>query len=137
MNKLYGIKFGYAFLLFFPHFSRSLSIVPYWCNANSTTTLHFNMVNADPDNIFLAIVKMQVYYINHYIDKNQIITKHQTDIDVKMEPLTRLIINTRLKSKIECDEYVKKLAVDIIAHYALGNPENGQVRTCLCIPPFN
>ncbi|XP_055325490.1 cilia- and flagella-associated protein 206 [Sitodiplosis mosellana] len=44
-----------------------------------------------------------------------------------MEPLTRLIINTRLKSKIDCDEYVKKLAVDIIAHYALGNSENGQV----------
>lgn len=70
---------------------------------------------------------MQVYYINHSIDKNQIIAKHQNDMREKMEPLTRLIINTRLKSKTECDEYVKKLAVDIIAHYALGNAENDQV----------
>ncbi|XP_031633398.1 cilia- and flagella-associated protein 206 [Contarinia nasturtii] len=82
---------------------------------------------SDPDSIFVAIIKMQIYYIDHYIDKSRIITKHQATMNAKMEPLTRLIINTRLKSKSECDEYVKKLAVDIIAHYGLGNPENGQV----------
>lgn len=70
---------------------------------------------------------MQVYYINNSIDKIQIIAKHQNDMREKMKPLTRLIINTRLKSKTECDEYVKKLAVDIIAQYALGNAENDQV----------
>lgn len=70
---------------------------------------------------------MQVYYIDNYIDKNRIIAKHQAAMNAKMEPLTRLIINTRLKSKTECDEYMKKLSVDIIAHFALGNPENGQV----------
>lgn len=70
---------------------------------------------------------MQVYYINNIIDKNRIIAKHQSNMDAKMKPLTRLIIDSRLKSKKECDEYVKKLAVDIIAYYALGNPENTQV----------
>lgn len=97
-----------------------------------------------PDSLFVGIVKMQVYYINHYIDKRQIIAKHQTSMNEKMEPLTRLIINTRLKSKKECDEYLKKLAVDIIAHYALGNPEtSAQVCQfvsvcfmCVCVCAF-
>lgn len=71
---------------------------------------------------------MQMYYIDHYIDKHRIIAKHHADMEEKMKPLSRLIINTSLKSKNECDEYVKKLAVDIIAFYALGNPENAQVR---------
>lgn len=71
---------------------------------------------------------MQMYYIDHYIDKHRIIAKHRADMEEKMKPLSRLIINTSLKSKNECDEYVKKLAVDIIAFYALGNPENAQVR---------
>lgn len=87
-----------------------------------------NGVDTDPDNLFVAIVKLQVYYMDHYIDKNRIIAKHQTEMNEKMEPLTRQIINTRLKSKTECDEYMKKLAVDIIAHYALGNPGQSQVR---------
>lgn len=65
--------------------------------------------------------------MNNYINKNQIIEKHRNDLDKKMRPLTRSIINTQLKSKKECDEYMKKLAVDIIAHYALGSPENAQV----------
>lgn len=85
------------------------------------------MVDADPDNLFVAIVKMQIYYIDHHIDKHRIIAQHQHDLDGKMQPLFRSIIETRLKSKKECDEYVKMLAVDIIAHYALGNPENTQV----------
>lgn len=75
----------------------------------------------------MAIVKMQVFYMNNFIEKNRIIAKHQSDMNEKMRPLTELIINTRLKSKTECDDYVKKLAVDIIAYYALGNPENAQV----------
>lgn len=81
----------------------------------------------DPDNLFIAIVKMQVYYMNSYIDKNRIVEKHRMGLDEKMRPLTRSIISTQLKSKKECDEYMKKLAVDIIAHYALGSPENAQV----------
>lgn len=87
------------------------------------------MVATDPDNLFVAIVKIQVYYIDHFIDKHRIIAQHQHDSDEKMRPLSRSIIETRLKSKAECDEYVKMLAVDIIAHYALGNPENAQVLT--------
>lgn len=81
----------------------------------------------DSDNLFIAIVKMQVYYMNNYIDKNRIAEKHRLELNEKMRPLTRAIINTQLKSKKECDEYMKKLAVDIIAHYALGSPENAQV----------
>lgn len=81
----------------------------------------------DPDNLFVATVKMQIYYMDHYIDKNRIIEKHRNEFDEKMRPLTRSIINTQLKSKKECDEYMKKLAVDIIARYALGSPENSQV----------
>lgn len=70
---------------------------------------------------------MQVYYINNSIDKTQIVAKHQNEMREKMKPLTRSIIDTRLKSKTECDEYVKKLAVDIIAQSALGNAKNEQV----------
>lgn len=70
---------------------------------------------------------MQVYYMNHYIDKNRIIEKQRIVLDDKMRPLTRSIINTQIKLKKECDEYMKKIAVDIIAHYALGCPENVQV----------
>lgn len=65
--------------------------------------------------------------MDHFIDKNRIIEKHRSGQDEKMRPLTRSIINTQLKSKKECDEYMKKLAVDIIAHYGLGSPENTQV----------
>lgn len=65
--------------------------------------------------------------MTNYIDKNRIIEKHRNNLDEKMRPLTRSIINTQLKSKKECDEYMKKLAVDIIAHYALGSPDNAQV----------
>lgn len=82
----------------------------------------------DPDNLFIAIVKMQVYYMSSYIDKNRIIEKHRNGLDEKMRPLTRSIINKQIKSKKECDEYMKKLAVDIIAHYALGSSENAQVK---------
>lgn len=65
--------------------------------------------------------------MHHYIDKNRIIETQRNVLDDKMRPLTRTIINTQLKSKKECDEYMKKLAVDIIAHYSLGSPENAQV----------
>lgn len=90
------------------------------------------MIAIDPDNIFVAIVKMQIYYIDHHIDKHRIIAHHQTNLDKEMQPLFRTIIDTNLKSTKECDEYVKMLAVDIIAHYALGNPNNPQVCTSIC-----
>lgn len=70
---------------------------------------------------------MQVYFINNHIDKNRIIEQHEANMNLKMKPLTHLIISTRLKGRNECDDYVKKLAVDIIAYYGLGNPENAQV----------
>lgn len=98
---------------------------------DSDDTIHIHHVGhgyfPDSDNLFIAIVKMQVYYMNNYIDNSRIIEKYRNGLDEKMRPLTRSIINTQLKSKKECDEYMKKLAVDIIAHYALGNPENVQV----------
>lgn len=75
--------------------------------------------------------------MNNNIDKNRIIEKHRNGLDEKMRPLTRSIINTQLKSKKECDEYIKKLAVDIIAHYALGSPENLQVNNFTCFDRLN
>lgn len=113
-------------LLFFVWF-RLRFVVTWWFCGALTCKMCVDRP-ADPDSLFVAIVKMQVHYMDHHIDKHRIIAKHQSSLDEKMQPLIRLIINTRLKSKKECDEYVKMLAVDIIAFYALGNPENAQVR---------
>lgn len=79
---------------------------------------------------------MQVYYIDNHIDIDRMIAKQRADMVEQIEPLTRSIINTRLKSKKECGEYMKKLAVDIIAYYALGNPENGQVSQIVYVTFF-
>lgn len=82
----------------------------------------FIRFSSDADNIFIATVKMHLYYMNPSIDKDRMIAKQKNELNDKMKPLTTTIINCRLKSKKECDEYVKKIAVDIIAHYSLGPP---------------
>lgn len=60
-------------------------------------------------------------------DEKRIIANENDRVEAKMKPLTLTIYNTRLKLIADCDEYAKKIAVDIIVHYSLGNPSNFEV----------
>lgn len=81
----------------------------------------------DPDSICAATVRMQVYYMDNYIDES-LISKQRHKLDHIMKPLYTVIINTRLKSKKDCKEYVKKIATDITTFYSLGDISNADVR---------
>lgn len=71
---------------------------------------------------------MQVYYMDYSVDEKRIIATKNDRLEAKMKPLTRTILENRLKSKNDCDEYVKKIAVDITVHNSLGNPSKFEVR---------
>lgn len=80
-----------------------------------------------PNSIFLQTLKMQVYFMDHTIDKNQIIGRYCERLMLKTQPLTRDIINNVLHSKHDDNKYFKKIATQIIVHFSLGNPVKTEV----------
>lgn len=64
--------------------------------------------------------------MENYIDES-LIRKQKHELDEIMNPLYSVIINTRLKSKKDCNEYVRKLATDITTFHALGDISNAGV----------
>lgn len=64
--------------------------------------------------------------MDNYIDES-LLSKHEQELDRIMKPLYSVIINTRLKSKKDCNEYVKKIASDITTFYSLGDISNADV----------
>lgn len=64
--------------------------------------------------------------MENYIDES-LIRKQKHELDKIMKPLYSVIIKTRLISKKDCNEYVKKLATDITTFYALGDISNAGV----------
>lgn len=76
---------------------------------------------------FVQTLKMQVYFMDHALDANQIIGRHREQLLAKSQPLTRDIINSVVHSKHDDNKYFKKLATDIIVHFSLGNPTKAEV----------
>lgn len=66
--------------------------------------------------------------MKHQIDANDIIDNYNKCVQTKMRALTRAIIGTSLRTKNECDDYLKKMAVDTIVQYSLGDPSKSEVR---------
>lgn len=65
--------------------------------------------------------------MEHPIDKDHVTAKHKQDLELKIKPLTQAIIESSFKSKENTDNYIKKIAVDIIVHCSLGDPSKPEV----------
>lgn len=65
--------------------------------------------------------------MKHEIDDENIIGQYNTGLQAKMSSLLRAIMDTSLRTKNQCKEFLKKIAVDIIVQYALGDPTKSEV----------
>lgn len=70
---------------------------------------------------------MQIYYMDHCNVENHLIDKRNHDLDEKMQPLYKTIIDTSLQSKKDCNDYTKKLTAYIATYYSLGDVTNVNV----------
>lgn len=66
--------------------------------------------------------------MKHQIDDDSIIGNYTTDLQAKMSALTRAIVGTSLRTKNQCEDYLKKIAVDTIVQYSLGDPSKSEVK---------
>lgn len=65
--------------------------------------------------------------MKHHIDDDSIIANYNAGLQTKMKTLTRVIMGTNLRTKNECEDYLKKIAVDTIVQYSLGDPSKSEV----------
>lgn len=75
----------------------------------------------------MQTLKMQVYFMDHAIDKHQIIERHRDRLLAKTQPLTKDIINSNSHSKHDDNIFFRKIAMDIIVQHSLGSPSKPEV----------
>lgn len=75
----------------------------------------------------MATLKLQIYYMKHQIDGDRIISKYDAGLQTKMSALTQAIMGTCLRTKNQCEDYTKKIAVDTVVQYSLGDPSKVEV----------
>lgn len=80
-----------------------------------------------PKSVLVQTLKMQVYFMDHAIDKHQIIEKHRDRLLAKTQPLTKDIIHSNSQSKQDDNIFFRKIAVDIIVQHSLGSPSKPEV----------
>ncbi|XP_035776048.1 cilia- and flagella-associated protein 206-like [Anopheles albimanus] len=71
----------------------------------------------------LITIKMQVYFLGNFFDKDEIIEKHARNLQAKTFALTKEIIDHDVITKDEQDEIFNKVILDIVMNMGLGNPE--------------
>lgn len=70
--------------------------------------------------------------MKHQIDDGSIVEQYNTGLKAKMGSLLRTIMDTTLRTKNQCDDFLKKISVNIIVQYSLGDPTKSEV-SYLCI----
>lgn len=65
--------------------------------------------------------------MKHQTDAVAVINKFTVNLQTQMSPLTQTIMSTRLHTKNLCEDLMKKIAVDTIVQYSLGDPSTPEV----------
>lgn len=65
--------------------------------------------------------------MKHQIDDDCIVGRYNTGLQAKLSALTQAIMGTSLRTKNQCENYLKKIAVDTVVQYSLGDPSKSEV----------
>uniref|UniRef100_A0AAG5D8L1 Cilia- and flagella-associated protein 206 n=1 Tax=Anopheles atroparvus TaxID=41427 RepID=A0AAG5D8L1_ANOAO len=78
---------------------------------------------ADDRSPALIALRMQVYFLDNFFDKDEIVEKHARNLQAKTFPLTKEIVDNDVITKDEQDDIFDKVILDIVMTMGLGNPE--------------
>ncbi|XP_058446414.1 cilia- and flagella-associated protein 206 [Malaya genurostris] len=75
----------------------------------------------------LCTLKMQLYFLQNFFNRDEVIEKHTKNLQKKTAHLLKEITEHDVITKDEQDEIFNKIITDIILNMGLGNPENKEV----------
>ncbi|XP_055641784.1 cilia- and flagella-associated protein 206 isoform X2 [Toxorhynchites rutilus septentrionalis] len=75
----------------------------------------------------LITLKMQLYFLENFFNKDEIIEKHAKNLKSKTAHLLKEITENDVITKDEQDDIFSKIIIDIVLNMGLGSPDNKEV----------
>uniref|UniRef100_A0A336LQX2 Cilia- and flagella-associated protein 206 n=1 Tax=Culicoides sonorensis TaxID=179676 RepID=A0A336LQX2_CULSO len=74
-------------------------------------------------------LKMQAYFFENFIDRDEIITNYMKQMMAKTATIKKEITEAEVVTRDDQDELIKKIIIDIITKSSLGNPNDSLILT--------
>lgn len=74
-------------------------------------------------------LKMQAYFFENFIERDEIIGNYMKQMMAKTATLTKEITEAEVVTREDQDELIKKIIIDIITKSSLGNPNDSLILT--------
>lgn len=74
---------------------------------------------------------MQSLFIQNTVEKERIVDKYKSQLAARTQVLTNDIVSSIITTSRDCGYYFKKVAVDVVVQYSLGNPSQKEVSSLI------